>query len=62
LAAILKMADISKILKTQNCRIIIIIIIIIIRNGAKTISLPNFGTLNNKSNTAIIIKFNQGFI
>jgi hypothetical protein len=32
--------------KKERRIIIIIIIIIIIRNGAKTISLPNFGRLN----------------
>jgi hypothetical protein len=33
--------------KERRKRKRIIIIIIIIRNGAKTISLPNFGKLNN---------------
>jgi hypothetical protein len=33
--------------KERRKRRIIRIIIIIIRNGAKTISLPNFGRLNN---------------
>jgi hypothetical protein len=33
--------------KERRRRIIIIKIKIIIRNGAKTISLPNFGRLNN---------------
>jgi hypothetical protein len=33
--------------KERRKRKRIIIIIIIIRNGAKTISLPNFGRLNN---------------
>jgi hypothetical protein len=39
--------------RKRRKRIIIIIIIIIIRNGAKTISLPNLGELGRLNNLVV---------